>query len=299
LAAIVSGLLLAAAFPKFDFTYLLPIALVPLLWGLEDQSLKRSFWLGYLAGLAFYCGLLYWIAYVTHVFGRLPLPLSIGVLFLLAGYLSFYRAFWALGVTWAAARGVSPLWFAPTLWVALELIQSIVPFGGFPWELLGYGLYRYPILLQVADLTGVFGLSFLVVQVNVLAFLMIFRKFGPVTHTMRREALPLVLLCAWVGYGAYRLDGIKQLAAASPKMKVAVTQGNIKQGEKWNPKMVVATLNRYAELSEKSKGARLIIWPETAAPFFFMRTPDFKARVQETPGNSRPRASAISTGPIS
>ena len=72
----------------------------------------------------------------------------------------------------------------------------------------------------------------------------------------------------------------KILEAKSPKLKVAVVQGNIKQGEKWKKEMVQATLDRYAELTGKVKGAQLIVWPETAAPFFFLRTPDLSAQVQ-------------------
>lgn len=276
-----SGLLLAAAFPKWDQTYLLPVALWPLFWALQDQPPRRAWRLGYVFGLAFYSGLLYWIAYVTHVFGKLPLPLALGVMLLLAGVLSLYRAFWAAGVAWAAQRGVSPLWFAPAFWVVLEFLQANFPFGGFPWELLGYGLYRYPLLIQTADLAGIYGLSFLVVLVNVLLFLMSSRKFGSLKHTMRREALPILLIMVCVGYGANRLEAVKQQVAKSPKLKVAVTQGNIKQGEKWNPQMVHATLDRYGELTAKSRGAQLIIWPETAAPFFFIRTPDFTAKVQD------------------
>jgi apolipoprotein N-acyltransferase len=281
LACIISGLLLAAAFPKWDQTYLLPVALWPLFWALQNQPPRRAFWLGYVFGLAFYSGLLYWIAYVTHVFGKLPLPLALGVMLLLAGVLSLYRAFWAAGVAWAAQRGVSPLWFAPAFWVVLEFLQANFPFGGFPWELLGYGLYRHPMLSQTADVAGVYGLSFLVVLVNTLLFLMSYRKFGTLKHSMRQEALPILLIMVCVGYGANRLQAVRQLVANHPKIKVAVTQGNIKQGEKWNPQIVHATLDRYAELTQQSKGARLIIWPETAAPFFFVRTPDFTAKVQD------------------
>ena len=90
LAAILSGLLLAAAFPKWDQTYLLIFALVPLLWALKGQSLKAAFWLGLVSGLAHYVALLYWIVYVTHVFGKLPLIAAIGILLLLAGYLCLY-----------------------------------------------------------------------------------------------------------------------------------------------------------------------------------------------------------------
>ena len=143
LAAILSGLLLAAAFPKWDQTYLLIFALVPLLWALKGQSLKAAFWLGLVSGLAHYVAMLYWIVYVTHVFGKLPLIAAIGILLLLAGYLCLYTAVWGLGVAWGAARGLSLLWWAPVLWVALEMGQTYI-ISGFPWELLGNGLYRLP-----------------------------------------------------------------------------------------------------------------------------------------------------------
>ncbi|MDO9532969.1 MAG: apolipoprotein N-acyltransferase [Deltaproteobacteria bacterium] len=279
LAAILSGLLLAAAFPKWDQTYLLIFALVPLFWALKDRSLKAAFWLGLVSGLAHYVALLYWIVYVTHVFGKLPLIAAIGVLLALAGYLCLYTAVWGLGVAWGATRGLSLLWWAPVLWVALEMGQTYI-ISGFPWELLGNGLYLYPRLLQLADITGVYGLSFLVVLVNVSLFLLGFPPRGKV-FTFRQAAAVCLVLVLWVGYGFYRLGEVDALMAASPKIKVAVVQGNLKQGEKWQKSMVQATLKRYGELTRKVQGARLIIWPETAAPFLYVRTPDLAAEVQK------------------
>ncbi len=136
LAASLSGLLLAVGFPKWDLTWLLFAALIPLYWALQGKPLKSAFFLGLISGLAHYLALLYWIVFVTHVFGKLPLPLAIGILFLLAGYLSLYAAVWALGVNWGAARGLSPLWWGPVLWVTLEFGQTYI-ISGFPWELLG------------------------------------------------------------------------------------------------------------------------------------------------------------------
>jgi apolipoprotein N-acyltransferase len=279
LAALLSGLLLALAFPKWDQTYLLIFALVPLFWALRGKTLKGAFWLGLVSGLAHYVVLLYWIVFVTHVFGHLNLILAIGIMLLLAGYLSLYTAMWGLGVRWGAARGFSLFWWAPVLWVTLEMGQTYI-ISGFPWELLGNGLFLHPLLLQLADVTGVYGLSFLIVLVNATLFLLFFPPRGQ-TVPLKQAAVVGLILAAWVGYGYYRLGAMAQLAAASPKIKVAVCQGNMKQGEKWKKEMVLTTLARYAELTERVKGARLIIWPETSAPFFFMRTPDLDAKVRE------------------
>ena len=278
-AAVLSGLLLAAGFPKWDLTWLLFVALIPLFWALQGKSLRAAFWLGLACGLAHYLALLYWIVYVTHVFGHLALPLAIGILFLLAGYLSLYTAFWALGLNWGEARGLSPVWWGPVLWVVLEFGQTYI-ISGFPWELLGYGLFLHPLLLQSADLTGVYGLSFLVVLINAALFLILDPPRAWRNRRFRHLPVICVIVVLWLGYGYYRLGEVQGLEVKSPKIKVAVVQGNIKQGEKWQKEMVTATLERYGELTRQVKGAQLIVWPETAAPFFFLRTPDLSAQVQ-------------------
>jgi apolipoprotein N-acyltransferase len=281
LAAVVSGLLLAAAFPNWNQTYLLFVALIPLYWAVPGRSLTAAFGLGLLNGLAQNIVMFYWIVFVTHVFGYLPLPVSLGILLLLAGYLSLYRGLWAWGICWGAARGLSPVWWGPVLWVTLEFGQTYI-ISGFPWELLGNGPVPYPPFLQVADVTGVYGLSFLVALSNAC----LWRLLSPprVRRRPNRRYPYAVAVClilaAWLGYGYYRLGQVQELEARSPKLKVAVVQGNIKQGEKWQKEMVQATLDRYAELTRRVTGAQLIIWPETAAPFFFLRTPDLSAQVQ-------------------
>jgi len=288
LAAILSGLLLALGFPKWDLTYLLFVALIPLCWALQGKSLKSAFFLGLISGLARGLAMFYWIVFVTHVFGHLPLPVALGILVLLAGYLSLYTALWGLGLNWGAARGLSLAWWGPVLWVALELGQTYI-ISGFPWELLGNGLYLHPMLLQVADITGVYGLSFLVVLINAGLFLFLSPPRAWRGRRWRHLPVLCLILVLWLGYGYYRLGEMQKLEAESPKLKVAVVQGNIKQGEKWKKEMVTATLERYAELTRKVKGAQLIVWPETAAPFFFLRTPDLSAQVlaiaKESGGN--------------
>jgi len=288
LAVIFSGFLLVVAFPKYDQSFLLFIALLPWFWALRGRSTKSAFWLGLVGGFTFYLGLLSWILYVTHVYGKLPLPLALGVLLLLAAYLAIYKGIWAWGVAWADNHGVSLLWFAPAWWVVMEYIQGY-PIDSFPWELLGHGLYRQLMLLQAADLIGAYGLSFLLVLINVGLFLL----FSPATrgrqrHGFRTLALLIIIMAAWLGYGYYRQEMISQVIADSPKLHTAVVQGNIKQTDKWDPKIVESTLMTYASLTNQvlaekvqtqdSKQTTLVIWPETAAPFFFHRNPD-----QDTP----------------
>ncbi len=271
LAAILSGLLLAAAFPKWNQTYLLFFALIPLYWALQGKSLKAAFGLGLVSGLAYYLALLYWIVYVTHVFGHLSLPLSLVVLLLLAGYLSLYRALWALGLNWGAAQGLSLLWWGPVLWVALELGQTYI-ITGFPWELLGNGLFPHPLLLQVADLTGVYGLSFLVVLINVG----LGRSCGrPGPGAPGAFAICRCSPWCWPAGWAMVITawGAPKTGGPEPENQGGRGPGQHPAGRKVEEGDGAATLERYAELTRQVKGAQLIVWPETAAPFFFLTRP--------------------------
>jgi apolipoprotein N-acyltransferase len=278
-AVIFSGLLLAAAFPKWDQSYLLAVALIPLFWGIEGQTPKRAFWLGLAGGLAFYVGLLYWIFFVCHVYGGLPVAAAVAVMLLLSGYLALYRGVWAWGVSRGAARGLAPLWWGPVLWVTLELIQTYL-LSGFPWELLGYGLYRNPFFVQFADLTGVYGLSFLLVILNFCLYRLIFPGRS---SRLSYSVLALLILLLWGGYGFFRLNAVERQIAQSPKMKVAVVQGNIEQGQKWDPANLLATINKYDALTRKVSldKPHLIVWPETAAPFWFIRDKEFSAQLRQ------------------
>lgn len=283
LAAIASGFLLVVAFPKYDHSYLLFLALLPLFWALRGQKPRTAFWLGIVSGFTFYLGLLSWILYVTHVYGKLPLPLALGVLLLLAIYLSLYKGLWAWGVAWADDHGVNLLWFAPLWWVVMELIQGY-PIDSFPWELLGHGLYRQPLFLQAADLIGTCGLSFLLVLINVGVFLLLAPAArGQQRRGFRTLAVLIIILAAWIGYGYYRQGIMSGVIAESPKLHTVVVQGNIQQTEKWDPKIVEQTIKTYGRLTREvladkaatgeSDRTTLVIWPETAAPFFFQRNP--------------------------
>ncbi|OPX20909.1 MAG: apolipoprotein N-acyltransferase [Desulfobacca sp. 4484_104] len=282
LAAVFSGLLLTAAFPKFNQTYLLWLALVPLFWALPGVSGRNAFLLGFINGLSHNLTLLYWIVYVTHVYGHLPLILGFAILLLLATYLSLYRGIWTWGISWGQQRGLNQLWWAPALWVALEFGQAYI-FTGFPWELLGYGLYNCRLLVQLADLTGVYGLSFLIVFVNQAIF-SLFLTFGEAGRRQRRRALVLMVIIvgATLVYGYVRLQQLQRQTAQSPQLPVAVVQGNIEQGQKWDPRFQQTTLDIYADLTKKISPARphLVIWPETAAPFFFLREPLMSRQVE-------------------
>lgn len=285
IVAALSGLMLTLAFPTFDLWVLAWVALVPLLWILRDARPKEAFALGWTAGLVHYVTVLFWIMNTMTRYGKLSYLSSFAVLVLLAAYLAIYVALFALAVV-VLPRGDRALrWLVtPAAWVVVELARAHA-LSGFPWANLGYSQYSVLPVIQIADITGVYGVAFAVVLVNatVLEFLeniTLASRIGPVRQEPAVGNLRLFLctglaLALIVGYGAWSLARPERtVPPEAGELRFALLQGNIPQDAKWDKKFQRETVNLYKVLaSEVSKrpGPRpkLIVWPETAAPFYF------------------------------
>jgi apolipoprotein N-acyltransferase len=277
LLAVSSGLLWTGAFPKIGWDWLAWFALVPLLAAISNLSVRQSFRIGFITGLVHYLSLLYWVVPVMRTYGYLPLYLSVVILFLFAAVLALFPAVFSMTLS---AVGISPLRClitVPMLWVTLEYVRSFI-FTGFPWELLGYSQYLRLHLIQIADLFGVYGVSFLIALGNAAVFLAltcISRKTWhgrPISKPLALGASVLFVagfFLTWI-YGTYRIQATDRLIAAAPTARVAVIQGNIDQAVKWDPVFQTATIKTYNRLSlaVKSEKPDLIVWPESATPFF-------------------------------
>ncbi len=276
--AMLGACLLTLSFPKLDQGWLAWFALVPLFLSIRQVRVKNGFYLGLFFGMIHHLGLVYWTVHTMHQYGNIPLLQSVIILFLFAGYLSLFPGIFAALLAWLRP---SPLYLpllAPALWCILEIIRTHL-FTGFPWALLGYSQYDHLWLIQCADLVGVYGLSFMIVLVNSVVTLAVlywveleWHKAAPERSTVTLYgALAIGLLICVFGYGIWRLQAIDRAADAAEKAKVAVIQGNIDQAQKWDPRFQVLTVVKYRNLSlnPSVKGADLVVWPETAAPFYF------------------------------
>jgi apolipoprotein N-acyltransferase len=280
--AAISGLLMIAAFPKLDQGWLAWVALVPLLLALRQTDWRRGLVTGLVTGLVCNLGLMYWTVLTMHVYGQLPLFLSIGLLFLLAAYMALYVGAFGMAVPAICRLPWHLTVVAPALWVALELLRGRL-FTGFPWELLGYSQHDALWVLQCADLFGVYGISALIVLVNAalaLAVLHWLEKAWQAVMVLRSMAirtgiLTAGLLVAVCVYGIVRIHTIDTETAAADKITVAVVQGNIDQAHKWDPGFQLLTTAKYKNLSMQAAAGKpdLIVWPETATPFYFLHAP--------------------------
>jgi len=293
LAALFSGLLLGLAFPGTGgFWFLAWVGLVPLLVAVRRTTPGRAARLGLLTGLIQYTLLLYWIVIVLGRYGHLEWWLTLPGLGLLVLYMSGYLALFAAVMAWAGRRGgPAAWWLAPFLWVSLDWARGWM-LSGMPWQDLAYSQYRILPVLQLADLAGHHGLTFLIVLVNSLVALLVAAALpgragetSPSRSGDRRFpvyvfVLPVLLLAAAaITYGLLRLDRVEAMIREAPFRPVAVVQGNIPQELKWDEKMQQETLRRYDELSGRVGHAGqeelLLVWPETALPFYPDNSPLF------------------------
>ncbi len=260
--AALSGLLLAAAFPLFNLHFLAWIALIPLFLALRGLNVKNGFWLGGITGIVYFAGTVYWVTNSIHFYGGFPLIPASLITLSLSAYLALYPAlFGACMVSIRDNRPKLSFVAAPLIWTGLELARTYV-FSGFPWSLLGYSQYSVLPVIQVADITGVYGVSFFIVLVNAaLASTLMNRKnYVPV-------ATAAVVAVLVLSYGFMKL----RAPQASDGISISVVQGNIEQDKKWDQAYqseVIATYKRLTQDALKQK-PDLVIWPETATPFYF------------------------------
>lgn len=280
---LLSSLLLFAASPgEWALPVLAFIALVPLFLACRGLTPRAGFRLGLLCGLLYYLGLIYWIIIALGRYGGLPPWLTTPALAALALYMALYLAAFTALCCWTARRW--PLvWTAPVIWVGLDHLRGLL-FTGFPWLDLGYSQYHNFLLNQVADLTGHHGITFLIVMVNVLAAELVGNLSRPGQRGERdrdqspkrsglacRWLLPMLLLAVAVSYSLWRCQSWEQRVASAPTVAIGLIQGNIDQSEKWLPALQEETVDRYLTLSAEAGHGDpidLLIWPETALPFF-------------------------------
>jgi apolipoprotein N-acyltransferase len=278
--AAASGILLTLSFPKTDISFLAWFALVPLFAASRNLSFKHSFSLGLLAGLVHYLTLIYWLAPTMLTYGHLPYYVSLPVLFLLSFYLALFIALFSMTLTGLSSGPISLFLTAPLIWVSLEYLRSFL-FTGFPWELLGYSQFNMLHVIQISDIFGVYGVSFCIVLFNAALFLVYLGLTGKdwkeqmigIKQAVKTMAAVAVILCAVWGYGARKIYRIHKLVVNSPSIKATVVQGNIDQAKKWDPAFQRSSTLKYIRLSLLSKKLHpdLVVWPETAAPFYFTR----------------------------
>ncbi len=282
LLALTAGVMLAASFPKISLAGTAWLA--PGLILFASLGGGRTFRVGYAAGLAFYLATLYWLLLIPMAF----VPI-LGWM-LLSAYQALFTALW----TWLSWKSCPAQWppreesmgvlldrflavpwwrrmfwalECAWVWVALEMVQARL-FTGFSWTFVGTSQYQVLPLIQISSLTGVYGVSFLVVWFSTSLVGALARIIRQPARYWAWASEPLL---AAVGAGAVIAFGASQMLQAAPKrppLRVALIQPSIPQRVIWDE---AESLNRFRELLRLSEAAEtahpdLIVWPEAAVP---------------------------------
>jgi apolipoprotein N-acyltransferase len=267
LASATSGVLYAAAFPAPTVSAAAWCALVPLLFYAESAGRLGCISAGWIFAVIAGYAIVGWLpAGVATYYHQ---SYAFGVLFTLVGlsvvaapyYIVFLLIYRRLAQRHAA---LSPV-LASAAWVAVEFARCSL-LTGCPWAFLGYSQVGWRAVIQIADLGGVYAVSFVVVAVNAA---LVRGMVGLATkHTARYSILVasgIVLLV--LGYGHARL---RNSYGVTESHRVAVVQANIPFEKQWLVRHRVENLRAYIHLTETiAHGQRtdVILWPENAIGF--------------------------------
>ncbi len=271
--SIVSGVLITLCFPVVSWWWLCFVALAPVLIAVHRHRPTRheAFRAGFLMGASCYFSMLWWIAKLIPSAGVTVPWLMTPALTILVFYLALYPAFFLLLLgavsNW---RYASSFLAAPAIWVLFELARARGELA-FPWGSLGYTLTEAPVLTQVASITGMLGLSFLIVLVNILVS-GVFAARRASGRVLSVAGL-LVVVMAWWYSGTTMLENFDEAVAAdstATTVKVAIVQPNVDLAVKWKPEFKDSTFRLIERLTNEaaSKGVDMIFFPETSAPVY-------------------------------
>ncbi len=288
LAAIATGILLTLCFPRWNQGWLAWVALTPLIGAAfcsQNEGRRRGLRkaaLGYVAGLVFFTGTFFWLSTtLAALYGNAWLYALAPLVAMVFGC---YFAFWTWFIGAVLVRDDAARMFPRSLrnlataaagasaWVAHEWVRERL-FGGFGWNNLGVALHRDLPMIQIADLTGVPGISFLIVFCNLMAVIIVRRiigELGPLfLKRVRWEfSFTMALVVAVFAYGLRSL--LRRDAGESVPLRVVAVQPNIAQTEKFDPAMeegIFADVGKLTGLAALAQPApQLMLWPESATP---------------------------------
>ncbi len=257
----ITAVLLSLSLSSFNLWFLAWLGFIPLLIALENKTLRQSFIISYICGILFWSFTVYWLIHVTLI-GQIVLILYLALYFGVFGMLVYLRRFFS----WQ-----SLLLFVPSSWVLLEYVRSYL-FTGFPWALLAFSQYKNLAVIQIADIFGAWGVSFLILFINVALYLFFRKQLGKKNLILCAAVLFISLVYGFLKLSQNKGDGsLREPSPLFQKIKVSVIQGNIPQNLKWDRSAVNFIQNSYRKLTISAAADKpdLVIWPEASVPGLF------------------------------
>ena len=286
--SVLSAIFLSISFQSYNLSFFIWFGLIPLFFALEGLSSKEAFKISFLCGFFFFILSMYWLIYVTAT-GWIVLSLYQALYFGLFGLFFVFSKRYTLSAPRFYSGQAKRYILIPALWCILEYLRSRIG-GGIGWNLLAYSQYKNLPIIQISDLTGAYGVSFLIVLVNFTIYNAIKmaigcckkdKKFFVRSHLSFREELRvnpllqtvsvLLIITGALFYGYSKIDAFNKDTLKEAKLKVSIIQGNIEQTHKWDNRYKDNILKIYESLTKEALKEKpdLIIWPETSLPGYF------------------------------
>lgn len=289
--ALMSGFLLGISFPSSEIPAACWISLIPLLLALRDASPRRAFFLAWLTGFCFFSYIYQWgFIFGTHVFLALAL------------WQGFYIGLWGVLACRFLGGSASParrIFIPALLWVCYEYLKAQGPLGT-NWGALAYSQYRCISIIQVAGISGIYGISFLIALVNsalaevVHSVFMILRKERGAGALSRLKTLLLskgtlrialgITAAAYlliISYGNYIIARDAARREKYARIRITIAQPDMDMCMKWDKNLLDWTLTNLEALTRRGikEGGKLIFWPETSIPTFLSHNPQVRDRL--------------------
>ena len=271
LVSAISGLALSLAFPPFRLDLLAWIALIPFFWAINSSIRTASAAIcGYVFGAVFFSCDASWIFRTLIIHGHFGFISAAGLFVAMMATLALFPALFAFLTKLFSEKGFNIALTAPFIWTMTEFLRGVF-LTGFPWDLAGYSQAGRLTIMQMTDLTGVYGVSFVLVLVNGL----LWQAVDGLARKSFRAWVPFVaaalVITMVVAYGTMRLRHFTESRDDQNSCKVGVLQGNIPQEIKWDKEARRLNIRTYEKLGEKAvdQGAKLLVWPETSIPVLF------------------------------
>jgi apolipoprotein N-acyltransferase len=266
---IACGGLLRLAFPDFDLWPLAWAAWVPVLWIVLDKDTRHAWAWGFLCGVVIQgCGFYWFVPYLQR-FAHLPLVAAVPIFLVLIAYQAIGWSLFCQLLRRVHRTGVVPVTVAaPALFVAIEFVMPNV----FVWYFALSQAWVIPVI-QVAELTGPLGVSFLLMLSNAALYEAAHAWYSRRPLPYRAITFAVVLIAASITFGVVRIQQVRTARNLAPRMTVGVVQANTAIRQQMRLADAQDQLVSYQNLSARlaRSGAELVLWPEGAYPYGFRR----------------------------
>lgn len=267
-----AGLFLSFANPILHFPPLIFVFLAGLNHiAFKSQSLRQSIVRSFLvAGLA-YSLTLYWVVVPVHRFGGIPLILALFCPLLLGYCLGLFASLYA-GFVFTIKKSFNWFWlgiFGGCAWAGLEFLREYA-LTGFPWLILAQTFAVWPASIQSVSIWGSFGLAMIIAACGIWLYI---QKYRTVIFS-------LLVLALVLGYGFL----LPHKTGNYPEKTFLSVQGNVSQDLKWERHIQLLTVQKYIDLTiegMKEQKPDIVVWPETALPFYFQEPTDLSFKVRD------------------